>query len=147
MIQRLLRWYLYARRGLGHVGAVLSGVTFVNTVYLVSREWAIFKDLGYLEIMLAGFLCLVPLLVYVGFLDYKRGFYHVEASLATEENPYQKDAFTEKEKDYLLPVSLGVASLLLAMNDPMKGKRSDEVFYAYVQLEEAYCKLKEKLDA
>ena len=77
MKNRLLRWYLYARRGLGHIGAVLSGVTFINTAYLVSRDWIIVKDIGYLEMTIIGILTLVPILTVIGFLDYKKGFFHI----------------------------------------------------------------------
>lgn len=112
MIKRLLRWYLYARRGLGHIGAVLSGVTFVNTVYLISRDWAVVGDLGYLELMAVGFLVLVPVIVFIGRLDYKRGYYQVESSIAVEENPYMKYLFTVKERELLLPLSLAVADYL-----------------------------------
>lgn len=148
MLNRLLRWYLYARRGLGHVGAVLSGVTFVNTVYLVSREWVFIGGLGYIEIMGIGALVLFPVLVYLGYLDYKKGFFKIEASVATEENPYLIDKFTVKERGYLLPVTLGAARLSLAVNKELTEKleiATPEVQEAYNYLEKAYHRLLRKM--
>jgi hypothetical protein len=97
---------------MGHIGVLLSGVTFVNTLYLISRDWAVIRDFGYIEIIAVGAGVLLPFLVYIGYLDYKRGFYHVEASIATEENPYLINKFTRKERDLLLPLSMGVANYL-----------------------------------
>ncbi|MFA5714784.1 MAG: hypothetical protein WC998_03520 [Candidatus Paceibacterota bacterium] len=114
--KRLLRYYLYIRRGIGHVGVVLSAFTAVNTFYLVSRDWPFFADLSYPLIMGLGVLLLLPVLVGVGFWDYKKGFFEIECSVHTEENPYAKDLFTIKEKQFTLPISLMAAEVSLKVN-------------------------------
>lgn len=117
MLQKnLMRYYLYIRRGIGHVGVVLSSFTAVNTFYLVSRDWPFFDGLSYPLIMGLGVLLLFPLLVGIGFWDYKKGFFNIECSVHTEENPYAKDLFTDKERLYILPVSLMAAEVSLKVN-------------------------------
>lgn len=148
MINRLLRWYLYGRRGLGHIGAVLSGVTFVNTVYLVSRDWALIGNLSYLEIMLVGVCVLVPVLVYLGFIDYKKGFFQIESAVATEENPYTKDKFTVKELKYFFPVSLAATKLGIEMYRGLAKKfdvESPEFKVALKECEAVYEMLRKKI--
>lgn len=141
MISSMLRYYLYFRRGLGHLGVILSGFTFINTFYLVSRDWLFFKDIGYTTLALVGFFALIPLMVFMGYLDYKRGFFKVESSVSTEENPYLRDLFTEKERTYLMPLTMGAAKLALEMNKELSEKfniNSPEFRKAYADLLKAY---------
>lgn len=95
-LTEILKYYLYARRGLTHVGLALSFINFVNIFYLASRNWIIPLKYSYLVLIC---LCLLsPLFIGIGYLDYKRGFFAVESSIGTEQNPYQRE--------HLIPVTI-----------------------------------------
>ena len=147
MQKNLMRYYLYIRRGIGHVGVVLSSFTAVNTFYLVSRDWPLFNDLSYPLIMGLGVLLLVPLLIVIGFWDYKKGFFNIECSVHTEENPYAKDLFTAKEKQFTLPISLMAADVSLKVNRELVEKfgLSKEINVALDRLQQAKDTVEAKL--
>ena len=67
--------------------------------FLVSRNWTFFSELSYLQIMGVGCLILIPLVGGIGFWDYKKGFFNIECSVHTEENPYADNCFTAKEQN------------------------------------------------
>jgi hypothetical protein len=140
--------YTYFRQGLGHIGVVFSAFTAVNTFYLVSRDWLFFSSLGYLEIMGIGAGLMVPVVWWLGRFDYKKGLFKKQTALATEENSYNCDMFTPKERNFILPVSLGAADVALKVNRQLAElfKLSPDTFESLDKLQQAKENIEKRIE-
>lgn len=101
-LSSFFRYYLYTRRGLIHLSIVFSFFTFINTFYLVAKDWLFLNQLDYPLIILLGLIVLLPILAVLGFLDYKKGYFATEVTVGAEQNPIvvhsQKVGFEQQLK-------------------------------------------------
>ena len=92
--QRVLRWFIYFRRGHGtYLVFLLSFANFIVIQYrLLIQYIPVFELLfsSLLSFTIAFFLCYVPLAVVVGWLDTKRGSVPIAGAIDASVNPWNK---------------------------------------------------------
>lgn len=95
MINRLLRIWIYFRRGHGtYLAFILSFVNFIVIQYrLLIQKIPVLHNMlpSLLSFMTVFFATYIPTCVLIGWLDYKRFSVVQENILVTRANPYSRD--------------------------------------------------------
>jgi len=95
--ERLIRWWIYFRRG--HSTYLAFLLSFAN--FIVIQYRLLFENVGIFRLIFASltafavafFLVYVPIATVIGWLDMKRGMLPVEGAIVGEVNPWVQDLF------------------------------------------------------
>lgn len=94
MRQRLLRYWAYIRRGHMYLAFVLSMANFIVIQYrLLVEEIPQLSDLfpGLWAWALLTTSVALPIMILIGWWDYKRGSYPIDATIMARQNPWVSD--------------------------------------------------------
>ena len=96
-LERLLRWWLYFRRGHStYLAFLLSFTNFVVIQYRLLVQYVPLLNLLFANLIsfaLAFLLVYAPVATLIGWLDFKRGSRPVESAIVGEISPWIRDLF------------------------------------------------------